>query len=103
MDMQELVALVRQLSERVEALEEEMGIMAEQIDALQDSMEEMAEDFFGDDEEDVYDIECPECQETIAVDAGILDEGFVNCPGCDATIEFQFGCDCEECEGNCNG
>jgi len=98
MDMQELVALVRQLSERVEALEEEMGIMAEQIDALQDSMEELAEDIFGDDEE-IYDVECPGCGETIAVDAGILHEGSVNCPGCDEVLEFEFGCDCEDCEG----
>ena len=104
MDMQELAALVKQLSDRVTDLEEEIGVMAEQIDVLQDSMEELAEDIFGDDEEEIYDVECPGCGEAIAVDAGILHEGSVNCPGCNEVLEFQFGCDCDECDcENCAG
>jgi len=99
MDMQELVALVKQLNERVTDLEEEVGVLAEQIDMMQDSMEELAEDIFGDDDEEIYDVTCPGCGEEIAVDAGVLHEGSVECPGCGELLEFQFGCDCEDCEG----
>jgi len=100
MDIKELQELVVKLEQRVAALEEEVGVIAGQVDELDDAFAEFAEDIYGDDDEDdVFDVECPGCGELIQIDLGILQEGFVNCPGCEEVLEFEFGCDCEDCSG----
>ena len=100
MDIKALQELVAKLEQRVAALEEEVGVLAGQMDEIDDALAEFADDIYGeDDEDDVFDVECPGCGELIQIDIGILQEGFVNCPGCEETLEFEFGCDCEDCGG----
>jgi len=99
MDTKELIELVQQLERRVMALEEELGAVAEHIDEMEDAISELAEDMYGEDQEEDFDVECPGCGELIQIDLGTLQEGSVECPGCDETLEFEFGCDCDDCAG----
>jgi len=92
--------LVAELSRKVVGLEEELAELTEQVDDIEDAISEFAEDFYGDEDEDgVFEVECPGCAELIQIDIGILQDGSINCPGCDEVLEFEFGCDCEDCSG----
>ena len=99
MDNKELLETIEKLERRVTALEEELGTLAEQMDEIEDTVGELAEDLYSDDEEELFDVQCPGCGELIQVDLGILQEGSIDCPGCDEVLEFEFGCDCDECAG----
>ena len=52
------------------------------------------EDFSGEDGEDFFQVECPNCGETICVDDGILEDGSIDCPNCGTLLEFDFDDDC---------
>ena len=69
--------------------------------------EGMDDDFYGDDqdeeydEDEVYEVECPNCHDIIYLDEGMLEEEEMNCPNCGTRLEFEFECDCG-CEGECD-
>ena len=47
-------------------------------------------------EDEVYEIECPACNDVIYLDADMLEEEGMVCPNCGTELEFDFdGCDCE--------
>ncbi|MCM1314959.1 MAG: hypothetical protein NC205_07065 [Prevotella sp.] len=46
-------------------------------------------DFDGDDDE-LYEITCPTCGDTILIDEGMIEEGSMNCPNCDELLEFDY-------------
>jgi hypothetical protein len=90
--------LVDELARQVVGLKDELDALTEQVDDMEDTLDEMAEDFYGEDSEDeTFEVECPNCGEQIQVDEGILAEGSITCPGCNETLEFEFGCDCGDC------
>ena len=91
--------LAAELAQRVVTLEEELAAVSEQVDDIDDALEEIAEDIYGEDDEDsVFEVECPGCGELIQIDEGTLQDGSIVCPGCDETLEFEFGCDCDGCD-----
>ena len=50
-------------------------------------------------DDEVYEIECPACNDTIYLDADMLEEEGMVCPNCGTDLEFDFdGCDCECCD-----
>ena len=85
------------LEDNVALINEQLDAVDEDLDALEnyvyDEMDDEDEIF---DDEDVYEVECPNCKEIICVDGDILDEGSINCPNCNELLEF----DVEEDEDN---
>jgi len=79
------------------ALTEQVGELTEQLNELDDDFQEICEDIYGDEEEEIFEVECPNCGELMQIDEGILEDGSITCPGCDETLEFEFGCDCGKC------
>ena len=50
-------------------------------------------------DDEVYEIECPVCNDIIYLDGEMLEEEGMVCPNCGTELEFDFdGCDCCECE-----
>lgn len=47
-------------------------------------------DFDEDDDEELYEVTCPTCGDTILLDEGMIDEGNINCPNCNELLEFDF-------------
>jgi C4-type Zn-finger protein len=47
---------------------------------------------FGEDEEeeDLYEVVCPNCQNTIVLADSVLDEGEMHCPCCNELLEFDY-------------
>ena len=79
-----------QLNEHLEDMDEDLA----QLEY------EMYDDYDGDDQEDgddiaYYEIECPNCNETVYMDEEMLDdEDNLACPSCKEPIEIEFECDC---------
>ncbi len=95
-------------------LEDGMDLITEQLDAVDEDLDELesfvyeelddddccCDDCFDEDDE-IYDVECPTCGEVIAIDGETLDEGSIDCPNCgellEFDIEFDCDCDCDDC------
>ena len=93
--------------------------LADQLDDVSDSLS-MVEDYvysddydFGDYDEDddeddaeealaaleedgFFELECPNCDDTLVVDKSVLESGKVTCPGCGQAFEIELGYEDEE-------
>ncbi|MDR2557970.1 MAG: hypothetical protein LBC86_00265 [Oscillospiraceae bacterium] len=80
--------------------------MADVLGDIEESVYELEDEVFGEEipdsddydnfEEDIYDINCTNCDRTITVDYDALDEGSVICPDCGDLIEFTLELEDEE-------
>lgn len=111
--LEEVVLYVDDLQSQVDELTELCDILDEDLGNVEEELyDEDDEDFgcgecgcFGDDDEDfdeddeydfdedddeLYEITCPTCGDTILLDEGMIDEGSINCPNCDELLEFDY-------------
>ena len=116
-----IIDLLGDITEEICDIEEGCDELCEQIDAVDEDLANLEEIIYGDDEDDcdcdcdcddccdcedeVYEIECPACNDVIYLDAEMLEEEGMVCPNCGTDLEFDFegcdcgcGCDCEETE-----
>lgn len=58
-------------------------------DDAEEALEALEEDGF-------FELECPNCSDTLVVDKSVLDSGSVTCPGCGQEFEIELGYEDEE-------
>ena len=58
--------------------------------------DEYDEYFDDEDDDELYEVVCPSCGDTICLNEGMLEEGSMNCPGCNELLEFDFDEEDEE-------
>ncbi len=103
-EVQELGELYDEAADMIEEIDEEL---CELEDAL---VENSGDDKCGcgcedDDENPIYEVTCPNCNNKLYVEEDELMQGEMDCPECGATLEFDFsdvfdedeheeGCDC---------
>ena len=80
--------------DNVDATLDECG---EEIDAISDDLSDVEEAVFGDDEddteledEDFFEIACPNCGEDLVIDDAVLEAGVVDCPACGQKFALSF-------------
>ena len=103
-----MIDLLDDLSLTVADLDDEVAVLNEQIDAVDEDLEDLEEFVYDEyedcdccDDDDYFEVKCPNCGEEICIDEDILEEGSINCPNCKELIEFDFDeCDC--CDGECD-
>ena len=106
-----VIDLLQDMVDEIDAIDETVDEIAEQVDAVDEDLAAIEEDFYCDDEDDecddcyddeVYEVECPNCHDIIYLDESMLEEEEMNCPNCGTRLEFEFECDCdlEDCEGD---
>lgn len=100
--MQELTAYVGDLQSQVDELTEVCDILDQDLgdveELLYEDDEEDAEDdvpYYAyeddeDDDEDLYEAVCPSCNNVIALNESILEEGEMPCPCCGEMLEFDY-------------
>ncbi len=100
------VRVIRELLELVSEMASDVEDIGADLTELYDAFEELDEDLGAVEEEvygemdglysdDVYEIVCPNCQETVVLDEEMLIGGDVVCPGCGEKIEIEIdACDC---------
>ena len=118
-----IIELFGDITEEICDIEEGCEEIIEQIDAVDEDLASLEEIIYEDDEDDcdcdcddcdcdcdcddeVYEIECPACNDVIYLDAEMLEEEGMVCPNCGTELEFDFdfeddcdcGCDCCEAE-----
>ena len=115
--MKEMLEILDDLALTVTDIESDVAELSEQVDAIDEDLGSVEEDIYGDDEcecedddefndEDLYEVVCPTCGDTVYVDDEILDDGSIDCPNCGELLEFDFetddcecGCGCEHKDG----
>ncbi|HEX2938046.1 MAG TPA: hypothetical protein VHO66_03920 [Ruminiclostridium sp.] len=104
-----MVEVLDDIALSVSDMEDGLSEISEQVDAIDEDLEDLEKDFYGDDDEDdddeydddddsdYYEVTCPKCGEKVYLDEDLLSDGEMNCPNCGEKLEFDFGCDCEDC------
>lgn len=103
--MSELVIYVEDLQSQVDELTELCDILDEDLGQVEDDIYE-DEDFecgdcdecfdddedydFDEDDDELYEVTCPTCGDTILIDEGMIEEGSINCPNCNELLEFDY-------------
>ena len=107
-----IIDLLGDITEEICDIEDGCDELMEQIDAVDEDLSSLEEIIYEDDEDcdcdcdcddcdcdcedEVYEIECPACNDVIYLDADMLEEEGMTCPNCGTELEFDFdGCDCD--------
>lgn len=106
-----IIDLLSDITEEICEIEDGCDELMEQIDAVDEDLASLEEIIYEDDEcdccddddcdccdDEVYEIECPACNDIIYLDADMLAEEGMTCPNCGTELEFDFDCDCDCCD-----
>ncbi len=84
----------------LEEVDEDLDEMAEVLSDVEESVYDLEDEVYGeeDDDEDedeeldddMYEVTCPNCGNSVVVDYDILSEGEIDCPNCGEKLEFVF-------------
>ncbi|MCL2036086.1 MAG: hypothetical protein FWG83_01710 [Oscillospiraceae bacterium] len=92
-----ILGVLGDIAEELEEIDEELDELAEVLSDLEEQVEELEEEIYGEDfddyetdGDDLYEITCRNCENTVAVDMSMLEGGTVNCPNCGEKIEFDI-------------
>ncbi len=108
-----IIDLLGDVTEEICDIEDACDELMEQIDAVDEDLSSVEELIYGEDDEcecdcddcdcddEVYEIECPACNDIIYLDADMLEEEGMTCPNCGTDLEFDFDCDCD-CDCDCD-
>ncbi|MBP1736730.1 MAG: hypothetical protein H6Q60_611 [Oscillospiraceae bacterium] len=110
-----IIDVLEEVGLSIEDLEDTTEVLSEGLDAISEDLEDV-EDILYDDEdeeddccghdhghededEDFFEISCPNCNEELVIDEDILKAGEIQCPGCGQkfTLNFSDECGCGEC------
>lgn len=101
-----IIDLLEDMVDEIDAIDEACAEIGEQLDAVDEDLALLEEDFYEDEDEeddeyceddDVYEVECPNCNDIIYLDESMLEEEEMICPNCGTRLEFEFECD-PECD-----
>ena len=101
-------ALLAEMAEALEGMDEDLSRAYDQINDLSDELENLEADLYEDEDdaddandddiasEPFYEVACPNCGETVYVSEDDLDAGEANCAHCGVTFEVALEGDEEE-------
>lgn len=102
-----VIDLLGDITEEICDIEEGCEELMEQIDAVDEDLSAVEEIIYDDDDcdcdcdccgedcDEVYEIECPACNDIIYLDGEMLEEEGMTCPNCGTELEFDFDVDCD--------
>ena len=106
-----MLDVIDDLSLTVSDLEDELALVTEQLDAVDEDLDELEGFVYDDDDyddcdccddEDLYEVECPACGETVYFTGEDIEIGFAECPACGEKLELEFEEDCDcDCDCDC--
>ena len=111
-----IVDLLEDITEEICDIEDACDDMSEQVDEIDEDLASLEDIIYGDDDcdccdddcdccdacdDELYEVECPSCNDVIYLDAEMLEEEGIDCPNCGTHLEFDFDCDCC-CDDDCD-
>lgn len=102
-----LIAIIDVLDEMatsIEEVEEVCDELDELVDIIDHDLGDLEEDYYelqDDSEEEIYEVTCPKCGDSVYLDENLMLDGEMDCPNCGQELEFDMseisGCD-DDCE-----
>ncbi len=93
----EINSAIDDLYDYQDEVAEQVDMIDEDLAAVEDVVldAEECDECCGDDDEEFYEVECPNCKETVCIGEELLCSGDdIVCPNCETPIEIDFDCDC---------
>lgn len=92
-----IIDVLGDIALNIEDIDSDLADLTDVVDDVEESLIDIEDEVFGDDDDDDYDgdeelyeITCPSCGNTITTDFSIIADGKLDCPNCGAAIEFEF-------------
>lgn len=97
--IKEMLELLSEMASDVEDIGNDLTDLYDAVEEIDEDLGYVEEEVFGEFSEDfsdeMYEISCPACGETVALSEDMLFSGDVACPACGEKIEIEFDdCDC---------
>jgi len=92
-----MLDVLKDISHDLEDIDETLDDMAEIVGDIEEIVCELEDEVFGDgeyddydfdDDDDLYEIVCSNCDNTVAIDMSVLEDGAFNCPNCGEKIKI---------------
>ena len=104
-----MIGILEEIGMSIEDLEENTVALGEELDAVSDDLSDVEKAVFEDEDEDddFFEVDCPNCGETLVIDESVLEEGVIQCPSCkqkfalDLSDECGCGCEDDDEDGDC--
>jgi formylmethanofuran dehydrogenase subunit E len=99
-----MIGILEEVGLSLEDLEENSQALGEEIDALSDDLADVESIVYDededdlDDEDDFFEVECPNCEEPLVIDDEALSEGVVVCPNCETKFALDLSDDTVEAD-----
>ena len=108
----QMVSILDEIADSIEGIQDEVNEITELVDIIDQDLGDVEdalcdddddcdcdcecdcddEDFDFDDDE-LYEVTCPSCGDTICLNEEMLEEGAIECPNCGENLEFDFDAD----------
>lgn len=112
----QLLDVLNDIALQLEDVDGELDEMADVVGDLEESVYDLEDVVYGDEDDDcdcdcddcdcdddMYEITCPKCDNTITVDYEVIAEGGIVCPNCGEPLEFDLSAlDEDECDCGCH-
>jgi len=85
-----MIGILEEVAMSIEDLEENSLALGEEIDTLSDDLADVENVVFEEDDDDFFEVECPDCGEPLRIDEDDLAGGVVQCPSCDSTYSLDL-------------
>ena len=113
-----MIGILEEVGLSIEDLEENALALGEEIDVLSDDLADVeaivgeddeddcccAHDLGCDDDlddEDFFEVDCPNCGESLVIDDEVLEAGVIDCPKCGQKFALDFEGEDDECGCGC--
>ena len=98
-----MIGILEEVGLSIEDLEENALALGEEIDVLSDDLSDVESVVYDEEEdeaedEDYFEVECPNCEEPLIIDDEALAAGEVQCPNCETKFSLDLSDDTVDAE-----
>ena len=107
-----MIGILEEIGMSIEDLEENNVALGEEIDAISDDLSDVEKVVFDEDDEDeccgcededddFFEVECPNCGEQLVIDEDVLEAGTIQCPSCKQKFALDLSDECGDDDCGC--
>ncbi len=95
-----IIDVLGDIALNIEDIDSDLADLTDVVDDVENDLIDLEDEIYGDDDgsgsygrdddDDMYEITCPECGNTITTDFDSIADGTINCPNCGNTLEFDL-------------
>jgi DNA-directed RNA polymerase subunit RPC12/RpoP len=93
-----IIDVLGDIALNIEDIDSDLADLTDVVGDVEDSLMDLEDEVYGEsdddddfgDEDDMYEITCPNCSNTITTDFDVIADGHLECPNCGSTIEFEL-------------